>query len=312
VTPLGWVEELRPYTGAQPLVLVLPVLASTVLLVGAGALMTRRDIGSGLLAARDSAPPRLRGLGSPAALAARDGSGGLAMWAVGIGVFAFLIGVISDSVTSGISDDLERQLRKVGSASIATPSGYLGFAFIFFVLAVSLFACMQIAAARREEAEGRLETLLSLPLARSKWLAGRLVLAAVGAAALSLLAGVLAWAGAATQDAGVSLWDMLGAGANCLPAALLFLALGALAIAVAPRAGAGVAYGLVGVAFMWELFGALLGVPEWMLALSPFHDVGLVPGEPFDATGAIVMLALAAVAAALAIRIFDRRDLVGA
>jgi ABC-2 type transport system permease protein len=312
VTPLGWVEELRPFTGARPLVLVLPAIASALLLAAAGALVTRRDIGSGLLRSRDSAPPRLRGLGSPVTQAARDGRGSLLMWATGVGLFAFLVGVISDSVTSGISEDLERQARKFGNASIVTPSGYLGFAFIFFVLAVSLFVCAQIAAARREEADGRLETLLALPLARRRWLAGRLALAAVGAAALALTAAVLAWAGATTQGAGVSLWDMLGAGANCLPAALLFLALGALAIAIAPRSGAAIAYGLVGVAFVWELFGALLGVPAWMLALSPFHDVGLVPGEPFDEVGAAVMLGLAALAAPAAIAIFRRRDLVGA
>lgn len=44
-------------------------------------------------------------------------------------------------------------------------------------------------------------------------------------------ASVLAWAGATTQGARVSLPRMLEAGANCLPAAQLFLALGALAFA---------------------------------------------------------------------------------
>ena len=39
------------------------------------------------------------------------------------------------------------------SGSIATPTGYLAFVFIFFILAVSLFACAQIGAARHEEAE---------------------------------------------------------------------------------------------------------------------------------------------------------------
>jgi putative exporter of polyketide antibiotics len=73
---------------------------------------------------------------------------------------------------------------------------------------------------------------------------------------------------------------MLGAGVNTLPPALLFLALGALAFALAPRASTVIAYGLVGLAFVWELFGALLEVPDWLLALSSFHDVGLVPASP--------------------------------
>jgi hypothetical protein len=43
---------------------------------------------------------------------------------------------------------------------------------------------------------------------------------------------------------------------------------GGLAFAAAPRAAAGAAYGLVLVAFLWQLFGALLDVPAWALDLS--------------------------------------------
>ena len=61
---------------------------------------------------------------------------------------------------------------------------------------------------------------------------------------------------------------MLEAGANCLPAALLFLALGALGVRRSrPARAAGVAYGLVAVAFLWELVGSLLGAPRWLLDL---------------------------------------------
>jgi ABC-2 type transport system permease protein len=147
---------------------------------------------------------------------------------------------------------------------------------------------------------------------RRGWLVGRLALAAAGAAAVALAAGAVTWVGAATQGVDVSFAEMLGAGANTLPVALLFLALGALAFALLPRASAGIAYGLVGVAFVWEMFGALLEVPGWLLALSPFHDIGLVPGEPFDATSAVVMLAIAALAAVAALWVFERRDLSGA
>jgi polyether ionophore transport system permease protein len=220
------------------------------------------------------------------------------------------MGVLSTAATPDvISKDLQRQLDKLGGGSIITPSGWLGFSFIFFVLAVSVFCCTQVGAMRREEADERLETLLALPVGRRGWLAGRLLLAAGGAAAVALAAGVLAWAGAATQGSDVSLSSMLGAGANCLPIAVLFLALGALAFAVAPRASTGITYGLVGAAFTWELFGSLLEVPGWLLALSPFHDIGLVPGEPFDATGAAVMIAIAPIAGLTAVAVFRRRDL---
>jgi polyether ionophore transport system permease protein len=313
VSPLGWAEELRPFAGPQPVVLLLPVLASSALFAAAGALWVARDVGSGLLPARDSAQPRLRLLGSPTAQALRSERGTLGAWLVGVGGFAILMGFLSDAVTSDVlSEEVQEQLEKLGTASVVTPSGYLGFAFLFVVLAVSLFCCMQLGAVRDEESEQRLETLLALPVGRLSWLGGRLLVAAAAAAIVALTAGLLAWAGAASQGADVSLASMLGAGANCLPAALLFLAIGAVAFALVPRAAVVIAYGAVGAAFALELFGALLEAPGWLLALSPFHDIGLVPGEPFDAGAAMVMTVLAVLGTLASLAIFGRRDLTAA
>jgi polyether ionophore transport system permease protein len=311
-TPLGWSEELRPFADPRPAVLLLFVLSGAASFGAAGAIAVRRDVGAGVLQSRDRAAPRLRLLGSPGALALRLERGSLAAWLGGVGAYAVVVGVLSTSFTnSNLPASLRREIRRIGGVSLTDPAGALGFYFLFFVLAISLFACAQVAAVHREEAEGRLETLLSLPVARRRWLAGRIGLAAAAACALALAAAVLAWAGAAAQDAGVSLPRLLEAGANCLPAVALFLGLGALAFAAAPRASTGIAYGLVAAAFLWQLFGAGIGAPDWLLDLSPFRHVGLVPAQPFRAGAAIVMLAIGASASALAAVAFGRRDLSG-
>ena len=312
-TPLGWAEELRPFTGPRPLVLLVPAAATVVLLVAAARIAAGRDIGTGVLPARDSREPRLRLLSSPTAQALRSERGSLIVWLASVGAFALILGIVSSSVSSaGISTTLQRELAKLGSGNILTPSGYLAFVFIFFIFAVSLFACAQIGAARQQEADELLETLLAQPVSRRRWLGGRLLLAAAAAAAISAVAGLLTWAGAAAQGIGVSLPRMLEAGANCLPVALLFLGLAALAYAIAPRASGGIAYGLVSVAFLWYLTGALLGAPTWLVDVTPFAHVGLVPAQPFRAGAAAVMLAIGAVSALAAIGLFERRDLLGA
>ena len=312
-TPLGWAEQLRPFTGAQPLVLLLPIAASALALVGAWQLASRRDVGAGLLPARDSADPRLGLLSSPTAQALRGELGSMTVWVVGVGAFALIVGVVSKSISSaGISPQLQREFAKLGEGSIVTPHGYIGFAFVFFVLVISLFSCSQVAAARHEESEQRLETLLALPLSRVRWLVGRLALAVGGALVLALAAGVLAWVGAATQGVAPSLPRMVETGANCLPAGLLFLGIAALAYAVAPRAGAGISYGLVTVAFLWQLVGSLLGAPKWLVEITPFAHVAAVPAQPFRAGAAAVMVAIGVVAAAAALPAFRRRDLTGA
>ena len=310
LTPLGWAEQMRPYTGAQPLVLLLPIATGIVLVLVAVRIAIARDIGSGLLPARDSAAPRLKLLSSPTAQALRLERGSIAIWIASAGVFAYILGAVSKSITSaGLSKQLQREIAKLGSGSIATPKGYLGFVFVIFVLAVSLFACSQIGAARSEESGGQLETLLALRVGRRGWLAGRLLLAAGAATVISLVLGVLAWAGAEVQGVSISLATMLLAGINCLPVALLAIGFGALAFAIVPRASVEIAYGLVGLAFVWYLVGSLVSVPHWLLESTPFAHVGLVPAAPFRTGAAVLMVAIALAVSALAAMLFARRDL---
>lgn len=311
VTPLGWAEELRAFADPRPLVLLLPAACAVLLLVVAERIFRRRDVGAGLLAAHDSAPPRLWLLSWPEGLAVRALWGGFLAWLAGIALYAVILGAVSDSVASGLSQDLQEQLEKLGASGPDTPTGFIGFAFIFFVLAISLFGPFQLGAVREEEAELRLETLFAQPLSRPRWLIGRLALAAVGAALLALAAGVFAWLGARLAGADVSLARLLEAGLNCLPAAVLFLGLGALALALVPRAGVAIAYGLVAVAFVWETIGDLVDAPGWLLGISPFHHVAVVPAQPFETIPAAIMLVVGIAAAAAAAAVFRRRDLAG-
>jgi polyether ionophore transport system permease protein len=308
-TPLGWSEELRAFAGPRPWVLVLPAVTSLGLLVLAGRIALRRDVGRGLITGRDSRPPRLRLLSSPTALALRSELGSVSGWLAGTAAYALVIGLLSTSFSaSNIPASLREQLAKLG-ASLTTPSGALGVYFLFFVFAVSIFCCAQVGAARHEEAEERLETLFASAVGRTRWLGGRLLLAAGGAAAIAATVALVAWAGAASQNADVSLLRMLEAGLNCLPIALLFLGLATLAFALLPRASVGLSYALVSVAFVWQLVASVLGVPRWVRELTPFAHVGLVPAQSFRPGAALLMLALAVSTTGVGLWAFRRRDL---
>jgi len=105
---------------------------------------------------------------------------------------------------------------------------------------------------------------------------------------------------------------MLEAGANGIPISLLFLGIAALAYAVVPRASAAIAYGLVSAAFLWYLVGSVLGLPKWIIDLTPFRHIGLVPVQTFQATAAGVMIAVGLMAAAAAVSVLRHRDLMAA
>jgi ABC-2 type transport system permease protein len=310
LTPLGWAEEIRPFAGPRPVVLLLPVAASALLLLIAERLGATRDLGSGLLPERGGGTS-LRLLSSPTAQALRSQRDGLIAWAGSFAVFAFILGVVSSSVSSsGIPPGVDKQIAKLGAGSITSAAGYLALIFFVYVLGISLFACTQLGAARREEASQQLETLLALPVGRTGWLSGRLLLAACATVVIALLTGLLTWAGVVAGGTSVSLGQMLEAGANCLPVAALFLGIATLAYAAAPRAAAAISYGLLVLSFLWQAVGALLGAPSWLVGLTPFGHVALVPAESFRAVDAVVMIGIGVAAAAAGLAVFRRRDMI--
>ena len=280
LTPFGWAEQLHPVTGSRPWVMLLFVVGALVAGGAAVLIAARRDLGASLSPRHVVPRSRDRLLGSTSRLAVRTELPTLVVWVVAAGTFAAILGAFAKSIA-----DQASKIHLHAFTQVTTASGYLALSFVLFTLAVSLFATSHISAIRDDESSGRLETLFALPIARRSWLVGRLAVATGSSVALALMVGVLAWAGAASQNSGVSLGSLVEAGANCVPAALCFLGLGALLFATFPRLSGGGALALVGIAFLWELLGALVSAPSWLLALSPFHHVAAVPQSAFDAAG---------------------------
>src|SRR5205085_5664590 len=83
-TPLGWIEELRPFAGSHLLPLV-PLVASIVgLSASAVTIAARRDLGQGLLTSSRPVRSHLRLMRSPESMAWRLVRGGVATWVVSL------------------------------------------------------------------------------------------------------------------------------------------------------------------------------------------------------------------------------------
>lgn len=313
LTPLGWIEELRPLTGAQPLVLVPVVALSAALIAAAGALAGRRDLGAGVIESREEARARPLLLSSVSTQALRSARGGMLGWAVGLGATGLFFGLIAESVAqvAETSGGLRRTAGRYGGVNVATAEGYLGLVFLFVVVAVCVYAANQAAHTREEEASGRLDALLASPLTRASWLRGRLLVSMGCLAFATLSAVLLAWLGAEAQSSGIALEKMLEAGLNAVVLGALFLGLGTLAFGAAPRLTSPLALGLVAGTFLLEMVGAVVKAPTWLLEVSPFHHLSLAPASSLSWSTLAIMAAVGAVAATAGTFLFSRRDVVG-
>jgi ABC-2 type transport system permease protein len=311
VSPLGWVEQLRPLTSPEPLAF-LPIIGFTAVVAGLAVhLAGARDVGAGTLPDRVHAPARTRLLFGQLGLTLRLTRPTVAGWTLALAATGFVLGLIAKAAgTTMAGSSVQTVFSRLGVSATGSEA-FLGVTFLIVAVLVAFLAAGQVTAARAEEAQGRLDHLLVRPVTRLSWLGGRI---AVGAAAVvigALVVGLATWVGASTQGDRTSLSTLLGAGLNVVPPALCLLGIGVLAVGVWPRATSYVVYAVLTWSLLVEIVGGIGAVSHWVLDTSIFHHMAPAPAVAADwGTGAwmIVVGAACAVIGALA---FRRRDLQG-
>ncbi|MEU6810396.1 ABC transporter permease [Streptomyces sp. NPDC046831] len=302
LSPLGWLENVRPFAGERWWVLVLLAAAVAVQAAAAYVLAGRRDTGTGLLPA--GAGPAQGGLGTAGALARRLQRGAVLGWSAGF----LLAGVVYGAMTQSAADlvggnDRAREIFERMGGRAGLTDTFLASMTGMFGLVAALFVVASVLRLHGEETSGRAEPVLAAPVGRTRWAAGHLVIAFGGSAWLMLLAGLGLAAGYGRQAG-----PLLGACLTQVPAVWVIGGVAVLLYGVLPR-GAPAAWGVAGAVLLIGWVGPALDVPQVVLDLSPFGHLPKLPGGPmrWGPVGALVVLAAALAAAGLAG--LRRRDL---
>jgi ABC-2 type transport system permease protein len=312
VTPLGWIEKLQPLTMPQPqwllpiggLVLVLGGL--TVYLAG------QRDLGASIVADKDTARPHTALLRSPLTAAIRLTRAASLGWLAAIGFSALFYGLLTKSAAQALNGSASAQhiFNSLAHAEqVAGATAYLGVIFLIQITIMMAYAASAVGRMREDEAEGYLDNLLVRPVGRLQWLAGRVLLAATVVVLAGLLTSLGAWAGEASQNAGVSFHTLLLAGLNTVAPALLVLGIGVFALGLIPHLSTVVAYGVIAWTFLIEMVSSGLNLNHWILDTSILHHVALAPAaNPKWETDAI-LVGIGVILGIIGAAAFNRRDL---
>jgi ABC-2 type transport system permease protein len=313
-SPLGWVEELRPFSGPQPLAL-LPIAALTAALAAATVgLAGVRDVGAGILPDQARSAPRVRLLSGPAGLAIRLIRSTVVGWWIAIALSALLFGLIARSAGQTISGSSATDvLAKLGATGTGTDA-VLGVCFLVLAVLIAFAGAGQVTAARSEESSQRLDHLLAGPVSRPRWLGGRLLIALGVLLSSGVLAGIFAWLGAASQHSGTGLGTLLDAGLNLVPPAVAIGGIGVLAFGWWPRRANAVVYAVLAWSLLADIAGGFGGsgaASRWLLDTSVFHQMASAPAAAPNWAANAVMAAVGIGCAAAGLIAFSRRDLVG-
>src|SRR5215217_1259000 len=312
LSPIGWAERFRPFAGERWAVLLLPVALLLVLLAVVAALVTRRDVGAGVLPARlrpAAAPAWLR---SPLGLAWRLQRGALIGWAVGAAVAGLSFGGIAQDMVQFAEQDPEtaKALASLGGAGSITDI-YLAAILSWIGMLAAGYAVQATLRLRAEEAEQRAEPVLATTASRVGWAGSHLLVAAGGAAVVLATGGALAGLahGLRSGDVAGQLGRVLGAALVQLPAVWVMAAVGAALFGLAPRLVVGATWAILAVVLAITVFGEPLRFDQRVQDLSPFAHLPRLPAAEFAATPLVWLLAAAAVLAAAGLAAFRRRDL---
>jgi polyether ionophore transport system permease protein len=308
LSPLGWAAQIRPFAGDRWWVFVLPLAFAAVLVVGAFALVGRRDVGAGLLPDRLGPARASATLRSPLALALRLQRGSVIGWTLACVVGGLAFGGIAANVGDLADSDQARDMfTKLGGTSvltdafIATEMGFIG-------IAAAAFGILTAMRLRTEETALRAEPLLATSVSRIRWATSHLVLAFGGPALVLLAAGV---AGGLTYGASTSMSQfgrVLGAAMTQVPATWVLTGVLVLAFGFVPRLNLAGWVALV-VSMIAGLFGPLLGLNQVIMDISPFTHIPKLPAADFTATPLLWLTGIAVVLLIAGLYGFRQRDL---
>ena len=308
LSPLGWSQAARPFTGERWWPLLLALAAALVLVAAAVALLARRDLGAGLLPSRPGPAGASPGLTRPLGFALRLQRGALAGWGAGLVALGFAYGSLGENVRDLLetSPKVADFFSRAGGGSIV--DAFFATACLIVALLGTGFTVQATLRLRAEETAGRAEPVLATALGRVRWAAGHAALAMAGTALLLALAG--AGMGLAYGLRGAGLDEVPRLAAAALVQAPAAWVLGGLALALfglAPRATAA-AWAALAYCLAIGLLGPLLGLPEGLDEASPFAHVPQLPAQDLSVLPLLGLTALAAALATLGLAGFQRRD----
>jgi ABC-2 type transport system permease protein len=322
-----WLSPFRYYELSRPLApggnfdagATLVLLATSVVCAALAALaFERRDLGSPLLRlpARTrpvtydaSASPVWR---IPIVRGLYDQRIGIIVWAAGVSALAAVFVVLTKTLVQPLLaiPVLRHYFDTFVNGDVY--SSFLGFLWLNVAqLLMAGFAIAQVARWSSEDTDGRLELILSNPIARMNVVLERAIVLTIGALFVVAVSGVTVDLEARIQAIDVDSTHLIEAVLLLVPFTLVFAAVGAVIAARIPRATVGLLGGFAFASYLIIELGPLFKWPAWALDLSAFKLYGEPLTHGIDETGLAIMFLIVIVGFAGAIALMQRRDVGG-
>jgi ABC-2 type transport system permease protein len=321
---IRWVSPFYLFERSDPLLrggsLDVPAIAalalgSVVLVTVAVFAFIRRDIGGPLLR---GAPRKLRVEWRPAAdpllrapvLAIVDQQRvWIVAWALGLAVLAgFLTSITKTMVDAFGNSDIPMLRAYFERAGINAYADFVGVIwFSTLLLLISLFVVAQVNGWAADDAEGRLEMILSAPVSRARVVVERIAAVVLACAVVVAVSSLAVYVTATSTGISLPAGRFVFASAAVLPVAYAFSGLGHALVGWRPRVAVAILGALAVVGYFAQQFAPIFQWPDWVTNISLYALYG-TPMSKDDWGGIATLIAIGLAGTVVAIVAMRGRD----
>ena len=325
ISPLGLALRSQAYIKNLWLPVLIILLESVVIFAVAYKLNSIRDLDQGFIPAKPGKKEASFVLGSNFGLAFRLLRNSIIVWLIvmfALGAsYGSIIGSIDEFVGGspeymqilGMDTEILEEL-KIDSPEVMKEN--IQMYFLSFVASMMTLVCVvpvinAVMKPRSEEKERRAEQVLARVVPRLKYILAYTVLAYILSVLLQLFTAVGIYMSAASlagETNPFGLATLLKASLTYLPALWVMIGLTVLLIGLIPKA-AGAIWGFFGFVFFASFMGEVLGLPEWLLSVSPVHHIAdVILGDSINFTPLIILTVIAVALTAVGFVGYTKRD----
>lgn len=280
LSPVGWVLNINAFVNERWWVLGLFAALTVILVAASYVLLSKRDVGAALFAARPgrahAKPQLLRRFG----LIWRLNRTSTISWGIAIISSGAVIGAVAHEFSQLIESNEEMQeiLKQLGAGTNITDVLF-GFMFIIIAIATTGYALQTLTRVRAEESSGRLELLFSTSKSRYSWLLNYVIYAIVTSVVILALTGLAAGLvfGIISGDVASNVKTLSTSILVYIPAICVMVGATLLFFGVLPRLFVSLAWASLAISLVIFQLGAILKLPQWLLNVSPFLHTPTAP-----------------------------------
>jgi len=230
-------------------------------------------------------------------------------WALGLAVLAgFLTSITKTMVDAFGNSDIPMLRAYFERAGINAYADFVGVIwFSTLLLLISLFVVAQVNGWAADDAEGRLEMILSAPVSRARVVVERIAAVVLACAVVVAVSSVAVYLTATSTGISLPAGRFVFASAAVLPVAYAFSGLGHALVGWRPRVAVAMLGALAVVGYFAQQFAPIFQWPDWVTNISLYALYG-TPMSKDDWGGIATLIAIGLAGTVVAIAAMRRRD----